>query len=156
MDGSCIAQIFLSKKFSALAHTIHVNAHTDVNVIYPSPHTHTHIHTHHGLSRFVEMPVEKGKFWAGLWRQRGWGDSASWQAWIPDSWGNETERTVANRFEIAFRDFQVFHLMIGGCVKSDTCREKLKGKREVCRRSNGLCSVESVYLLLWWCCDLTM
>ena len=24
---------------------------------------------------------------------------------IPDSWGNETERTVANRFKIAFRDF---------------------------------------------------
>ena len=27
---------------------------------------------------------------------------------IPDSWGNETERTVANRFKIAFRDFQKF------------------------------------------------
>ena len=26
----------------------------------------------------------------------------------PDSWGNETERTVTNRFEIAFRDFQKF------------------------------------------------
>ena len=24
---------------------------------------------------------------------------------IPDTWGNETKRTVANRFEIAFRDF---------------------------------------------------
>ena len=27
--------------------------------------------------------------------------------------------------------------MIGGCVKSDTCREKPKGKREVYRRSDG-------------------
>ena len=27
--------------------------------------------------------------------------------------------------------------MIGGCVKSDTCKEKLKGKREVYRRSDG-------------------
>ena len=27
--------------------------------------------------------------------------------------------------------------MIGGCVKSDTCREKLKGKREVYRRIDG-------------------
>ena len=27
--------------------------------------------------------------------------------------------------------------MIAGCVKSDTCREKLKGKREVYRRSDG-------------------
>ena len=27
--------------------------------------------------------------------------------------------------------------MIGGCIKSDTCREKLKGKRKVYRRSDG-------------------
>ena len=27
---------------------------------------------------------------------------------IPDSLGNETESTVANRFETAFRDFQEF------------------------------------------------
>ena len=27
---------------------------------------------------------------------------------IPDSWGNETERTIANRFETAIRDFQEF------------------------------------------------
>ena len=27
---------------------------------------------------------------------------------IPDCWDNETERAVANRFEIVFRDFQVF------------------------------------------------
>ena len=47
------------------------------------------------------------------------------------------KRTVANIFETAFRDFQVFRSMIGGCVKSDTCREKLKGKREVYRRSDG-------------------
>ena len=26
---------------------------------------------------------------------------------IPDGWGNEIERTVTNRFEIAFRDFQI-------------------------------------------------
>ena len=25
-------------------------------------HTHTHTHTHHGPPRFVEMPVEKGRF----------------------------------------------------------------------------------------------
>ena len=27
---------------------------------------------------------------------------------IPDRWGSESERTVANRFETAFRDFQEF------------------------------------------------
>ena len=33
MDGSCIAQIFPSRKFKALAHTIHANIHTDINMI---------------------------------------------------------------------------------------------------------------------------
>ena len=28
----------------------------------------------------MEMPVENGKFWAGLWSQTGWGDSTNWQA----------------------------------------------------------------------------
>ena len=28
--------------------------------------------------------------------------------WIPDSWSNETDRTVPNRVEIAFWDFQKF------------------------------------------------
>ena len=58
-DGSCIAQIFPSRKVNALAHTIHANIHTDINIMYPSTHTHTH--THHGPPRFVEMPVEKRK-----------------------------------------------------------------------------------------------
>ena len=56
---------------------------------------------------------------------------------IPHSWGNKTERTVTNRFEIAFRDFQVSCSMIRGFVKSNMCREKLKGKREVYHRSDG-------------------
>ena len=85
MDGSCLARIFPSKKkkkknLNALAHTIHANMHTDINIIYPPPLIHTHTHTHHGPPRFVEMPVEKEKCWAGLWSQRGWGNSAGWQA----------------------------------------------------------------------------
>ena len=32
---------------------------------------------------------------------------AGWQR-IPDSWGNKTKRTVTNRIDIAFRDFQKF------------------------------------------------
>ena len=44
MDGSCIAQISPSRKLNALAHTIHANIQTDINIIYaPPPHTHTHI-----------------------------------------------------------------------------------------------------------------
>ena len=53
MDGSCIAQIFPSRKLNALAHTIHTNMHTDINIIY------THTHTHpppHRPPRFVEIP----------------------------------------------------------------------------------------------------
>ena len=42
MDGSCIAQIFPSRKLNALlAHTIHANIHTDINKIYTHTHTHT-------------------------------------------------------------------------------------------------------------------
>ena len=36
MDSSCTAQIFRSRKLSALAHTIHANIPTDINII----HTH--------------------------------------------------------------------------------------------------------------------
>ena len=59
---------------------------------------------------------------------------------IPDSWGNETERTVANRSETELRDFQEFfefRSMIGACVKSATSREKLKCRKGVYRRSDG-------------------
>ena len=54
MDGSCLVQIFLSRKLNALALTIHADIHTDTNTIHPSPS-----HTHHGLPRPVEMPAEK-------------------------------------------------------------------------------------------------
>ena len=37
---------------------------------------------------------------------------------IPDSWGNETERMVTNRFELAFRDFQKFLSRWSECVWS--------------------------------------
>ena len=37
MHGSCIAQIFPSGKLNVLAHTIHANIHTDMNIIYPLP-----------------------------------------------------------------------------------------------------------------------
>ena len=41
LDGSCIAQIFPSRKLNALTHNIHANINTDINII----HTHTHTHT---------------------------------------------------------------------------------------------------------------
>ena len=108
IDGSCTAQIFQSRKLTALAHTIHTNIHTDINIIYPSPHTHTH--THHGPLGFVEMPVKKGKFWAGLRSQRGCGDSASWQATNSGQLGQWNWKNGWNRFQIAFRDFQEFFI----------------------------------------------
>ena len=62
MDGSYIAQIFVSTQFnvSALAHAINTNVHMHVNI--NCTHTHTHTHTRTGLPRFVEMSVKKGKF----------------------------------------------------------------------------------------------
>ena len=54
------------------------------------------------------MPVDKGEYWAWIWSQRGWGDSASRQATNSRQLGNETERTVANRFQIAFKNFPEF------------------------------------------------
>ena len=42
MDGSCTPQIFPSRKLNALAQTIHANMHTDINIIYRSPHPPTH------------------------------------------------------------------------------------------------------------------
>ena len=58
MDGSCIVQIFPSRKLRVLAHTIHANIHTDINIMYPPPTP----SPHYGPPRFVEMPVEKGQF----------------------------------------------------------------------------------------------
>ena len=40
-DGSCIAQTFPSRKLNTLAHAIHANINTYINII----HTHTHTHT---------------------------------------------------------------------------------------------------------------
>ena len=64
MDGSCIAQVLMSRKLKALARIIHADIHTYINIIYPpppNPPTPTP-NTHYGLPRFLEMPVEKGKF----------------------------------------------------------------------------------------------
>ena len=44
MVGSCIAQIFPSRKFNALGHIIHASIHTDINIIYTHTRTHAHIY----------------------------------------------------------------------------------------------------------------
>ena len=104
MDGSCIAQIFPSRKLTALAHAIHANIHADINMIDPSS-IHTHIMVHLALWK---RPLKKESFELGFEvRESGEALQAGRQK-IPDSWDNKTERTVANRFEIAFRDFQFF------------------------------------------------
>ena len=128
MDGSCRAQIFPSRKLNALANTIYANIHTNINII----HTHTHTHTHHDPPTSVEMPVEKGKFWTGLWSQRGRGDSARWQAansrqlehW---NWNNGNQWI----WNCVLGFSKVSLSVIGGCVKFDTCKErrrKVRGK----------------------------
>ena len=116
-----MVQIFLSRKLNALAHTIHANIHTDINIIYaspPPPHTHTHIMVRLDLWKCL---LEKEGFDLGLEVREGGEIRQAGRQRSPDSWGNETERTVANRFEIALGFSRVLHLMIRGCLKSETC-----------------------------------
>ena len=78
------------------------------------------------------MPVEKGKFWAGLWSHTGWGDSTSWQAANSRQLGQWNRKNGRQQIWDCICEFStVSRLRNGGCMKSDTCREKLKGKREV-------------------------
>ena len=107
MDGSCIAKIFSSRKLNALAHTIHPNIHTDINIIYPPPHTHTHTLTHIMVRLDLwKCLLKKESFELGFEVREGGEIAQAGRQRIPDSSDNETERTVANRFETAFRDFQ--------------------------------------------------
>ena len=56
----------------------------------------------------AKMPVEKGKFWARFSSQRGWGDSASWQATNSRQLGQWNWKNGRHGFEIALRDFPEF------------------------------------------------
>ena len=104
MDGSCIAQIFPSRKLNALAHTIHANIHIDINIIYPDP-TYTHIMVRLDLWKCL---LKKKSFALGFEVSEGGEIPQAGRQQIPDNWSNETERTVARRFEVAFRNFQEF------------------------------------------------
>ena len=116
MDGSCIAQIFPSKKLNALAHTIHANIHTVINII----HTHTHTHTHTRIMVHLDLwkcLLKKESFELGYEVREGGEIPHAGRQWIQDSWSNETERTVANRFEAAFRDFQEIFVRISEALQ---------------------------------------
>ena len=104
-DGSCIAQIFPLRKLNTQSHTIYADMHTDLNIIYTCPHTHTHIKVRLDLWKCL---LKKESFELGFEVREGGEIPQAGRQRIPDSWGNETERTVANRFETAFRDFQEF------------------------------------------------
>ena len=109
MDGSRTAQIFPSRKLSALAHTIHANIHTDINIIYPSrPNTYI-IMVRLGLWKCL-LKTESFE----LGSITGWGDSASWRPFF--------QFHCPNRFEIAFKDFQ---------KKSSSMIRELRGKRTI-------------------------
>ena len=110
MDGACVAQIFPSRKLKALAHSIHANIHTDINIIYPSTRTRTHTHTHMVRLDLWKCLLKKESFELGFEVREGGEILQAGRQRIPDSRGNETERTVANRFETAFRDFQEFFI----------------------------------------------
>ena len=110
MNGSCIAPILPSRKLNVLTHTIHANIHTDRhkhNLPLPPPHTHTYIHIMVHLDLWKCL-LKKEIFELGFEIREGGKIPQTGRQRIPDSWGNETERAVRNRFEIAFRDFQQF------------------------------------------------
>ena len=72
MDGSCIAEIFMSRNLNVLARTIHANIHTDINIIYPYLYT---------------LFIVRLNLWKCLLKKQSFelgfevsGDSASWQA----------------------------------------------------------------------------
>ncbi|WP_419606728.1 hypothetical protein, partial [Thiolapillus sp.] len=72
-------------------------------------HTHIHTHTHIMVCQDLwKCLLKKESFELGFEVREGGEIPQAGRQRIPDSWGNETERTVANRFEIAFRDFQEF------------------------------------------------
>ena len=107
MDGYCVAQIFLSRKLKALARIIHTDIHTYINIIYPPPpNLHPPPPTHIMVCLdFWKCLLKKESFELGFEVREGGESLQACRQQIPDSWGDETERMVANRFEIAFRDF---------------------------------------------------
>ena len=108
MDGSCKVQIFPSRKLNALAHTIHTNMYTHINIITP-PHTHTHTPTHIMVRLDLwKCLLKQESFEQGFEVREGGEIPQAGRQRILDSWSNESERTVTNRFEIAFKDFQKF------------------------------------------------
>ena len=119
MDGTCIAQLFPSRKLNALAHTIHI-IYTDINIIYPSTHTHTHTMVPLDLWKCL---LKKESFELGFEVREGGEIPQAGRQRIPDSWGNETERTVANRFETVLDFSKNSGTRMGGCVESDVCRK---------------------------------
>ena len=87
-NGWLLYSANLPVKETQCASTHHSHKYTQRHKHNLPLHTHTHTHTHHALPRFMEMPVEKGKFWVGLWSQWGWGDSTSWQATNSRQWAD--------------------------------------------------------------------
>ena len=71
-------------------------------------HTYTQsIHEKQGLPRFVERPVEKKKSFELSFEVREGGQFVqTGRQQTRDRWSDQTERTLADRFQIVFRDFQ--------------------------------------------------
>ena len=71
----------------------------------PPPHTHTHTHIMVRLDLWKCL-LKKESFKLGFEVREGGEIPLVGRQGIPDSWGTETERTVAKRSETALRDFQ--------------------------------------------------
>ena len=92
---------------------VHIHTHTRPHA---RAYTHTHTHTHTMLHLDVwKCLLKKESFELGFEVREGGEIPQAGRQRIPNSLGNETERTVANRFEIAFRDFH--KIFAGGVIR---------------------------------------
>ena len=85
MDGSCIAQIFSSRKLNALAHTIDANIHTDINIIHPYTHRHKHARARAVRLNLWKSLLEKETFELGFEVREGGEIPQAGRQRIPDS-----------------------------------------------------------------------
>ena len=95
----------LPVKKTQCASTHHSRKYTDrYKYNLPLP-THTHIMVRLDLRKCL---LKKESFELGFEVGEGGEIPQAGRQRIPDSWGNENERTVANKFKTAFRDFQYY------------------------------------------------
>ena len=103
------ANLPIKKTQCTSTHHSHKYTHRHKHNLPPPPHTHTRTHIMVHLDLWQRL-LKRENFELGFEVREGGEIPQAGRQTIQDSWGNETERMVANRFEIVFRDFQEFFI----------------------------------------------